>query len=332
MAGRRITAQVAVVGAGLAGLSAAKRLQEAGVSVVVLDDGRRPGGRLATRKYHDRQFDYGAQYMKPHSRRAAVLFSAWRKAGVIVPWRAQALELPQRKKVDSTSWHVAVPSMADLASHLAEELEVHCRFKALDVSGEKGRWSIIGQRHQSAGPFEAVFVACPAYQTAKLLAPYEEFGPLLDKVESRPCLATMVEFEDEVMVDYEAAFVGNGPLAWVCLDSAKPGRTTKECWVLHATDEWSEKHLQDPPEQIASLMLSAFAPLSPVELPPVAFCRAHRWRFAYGTAASDSTHRFEESLGLGVAGDWCNSPNLDGAYFSGHDLAETYLNSLAKKV
>ena len=107
--------------------------------------------------------------------------------------------------------------------------------------------------------------------------------------------------------------------------------STRAAAVL--TGRWS--HAVDAAharEQIASLMLSAFAPLSPVELPPVAFCRAHRWRFAYGTVASDSTHRFEESLGLGVAGDWCNSPNLDGAYFSGHDLAETYLNSLAKKV
>jgi renalase len=325
MAGQRIEAQVAVIGAGVAGLSAARRLVDAGVSVVVLDEGRRPGGRLATRKYHDRQFDYGAQYMKPHSRRAAVLFSKWRKAGVITAWRANAMELPQRKKVDTTSWHVAVPSMGALAEHLAEGLDIHCRFRALDVSGVKGKWSIIGQKHQSAGPFEAVFVTCPASQTAKLLTPYEEFSPHLKEVENRPCLATMVEFEDEVMVDYEAAFVGDGPLAWVCLDSAKPERKSKECWVLHATEEWSLAHLKNSPEQIASEMLSAFAPLSPVELPPVLFCRAHRWRYAYGSIAWNSTHRFIEELGLGIAGDWCNTPNIDGAYWSGHDLAEAFL-------
>lgn len=266
--------------------------------------------------------------MKPHSRRSAVLFSNWRKQGVITPWRANATELPQRKKVDTTSWHVPVPAMSALADHLAEGLDLHCRFRALDVSGEKGRWSIIGQRHQSAGPFEAVFLTCPPAQAAKLLAPYEDFQAHVGELESRPCLATMVEFEEEVMVDYEAAFISDGPLAWVCLDSAKPERPSKECWVLHATEEWSARNLQKSPEQIASLMLSAFAPLSPVELPPVAFCRAHRWRHAYGSVASDSTHRFSSELGLGIAGDWCNTPNIDGAYWSGHDLAEAYLSSL----
>jgi hypothetical protein len=268
--------------------------------------------------------------MKPHSRRAAVLFSDWRKAGVIIPWRANAFELPQRKKVDTTSWHVAVPSMNSLAEYLAEGLEIHCRFRALDVSGEKGKWSIIGQRHQSAGPFEAVFLTCQASETAKLLAPYEEFSSLLKEVESRPCLATMVEFEEEVMVDYDAAFVSDGPLAWVCRDSSKPERDSTECWVLHATDEWSAKHLDESPEKIASQMLSAFAPLSPVELPPVLFCRGHRWRFAHGTTSSNSTHLYRKELGLGVAGDWCYTPNIDGAYWSGHDLAEVYLEMLDK--
>lgn len=325
MAGSGITAKIAVIGAGLAGLSAARRLQEAGESVVVFEEGRRPGGRLATRKHHGRQFDYGAQYLKPHSRRAAVLFSEWRKAGVIVPWRANALELPQRKKIVTTSWHVAVPTMNSLATHLAKGLEIQCRFKALDVSGEKGKWFIIGQRNQSAGPFETVLVTCPTEQTEQLLAPYGEFRSVFEKVEGRPCLATMVEFEEEVMVDFEAAFVGNGPLAWVCRDSSKPGRAPRECWVLHATEEWSRAHLTEAPEQIASDMLSAFAPLSPVELPPVSYCRAHRWRFAYAGMVPDSTHRYVDSLGLGIAGDWCNTPNLDGAYFSGYDLAESYL-------
>ena len=42
--------RVAVVGAGIAGLAAARRLAAAGVEVTVFDKARRPGGRLATRR------------------------------------------------------------------------------------------------------------------------------------------------------------------------------------------------------------------------------------------------------------------------------------------
>lgn len=328
MVGQQITGQVAIVGAGIAGLAAAQRLKESGIEAYIFDNGKFPGGRLSTRQQHGRQFDHGAQYLRPHSSRAAVLFSKWRKQGLITPWHAQALELPQRKKVDTTSWHVGIPSQNALARHLAKNLQVQCKFQALDISGEKGNWSIIGHKHQSAGPFETVFVTCPAEQTAQLLGSYESFSTAAQKIESSPCLATMVEFEEEVIVDFDAAFVEGSPLAWICCDSAKPGRPDRECWVLHATEEWSRTHLEKSPEQIASLMLSAFAPLSYAELPPVSFCRSHRWRYAVPMSSPQLTHIFNSDLSLGTAGDWCNTPNVDGAYFSGIDLAEAYLKTV----
>lgn len=322
---KKLVAEVGIVGAGLAGIAAAKTLSEAGVDVLLLEQDSRPGGRLASHRYHDRQFDYGAQYLKPHSRRSAVLFSAWRKAGLIVPWQAQALELPQRAKVDTSSWHVAVPSQSALAVNLAQNLNFEGKFAALDVSGERGRWSIIGHRNVTAGPFKAVFVTCPLEQTCQILAPHGDLLDGLDGIASRPCFAAMVEFEEEVMVDFDAAFVTGSPLAWVCRDSSKPQRAKGECWVFHAGEEWSLNHLDKPPEWVASQMLSAFAPLVYSELPPVTLCRSHRWRFARTDTSRNPTHRWNPELALGLAGDWCNTPNLDGAYWSGVDLAQAYL-------
>ncbi|MEM7423722.1 MAG: FAD-dependent oxidoreductase, partial [Pseudomonadota bacterium] len=55
---------VIVIGSGMAGLSCAKVLVEAGLNTVVLDKGRGIGGRLATRRAADgMQFDHGLQYL-----------------------------------------------------------------------------------------------------------------------------------------------------------------------------------------------------------------------------------------------------------------------------
>ena len=51
-----------VVGAGIAGLCSAHVLQDSGMPVVVLDQGRAVGGRLATRVIKQGVFDYGAQF------------------------------------------------------------------------------------------------------------------------------------------------------------------------------------------------------------------------------------------------------------------------------
>ena len=50
---------VIIIGAGMAGLACARRLADAGVIPVVLDKGRGIGGRAATRRAGEWQFDHG---------------------------------------------------------------------------------------------------------------------------------------------------------------------------------------------------------------------------------------------------------------------------------
>jgi predicted NAD/FAD-binding protein len=52
--------RVAVIGAGIAGLSCARTLTDHAIDVVVFDKGRSPGGRMATRRADGFQFDHGA--------------------------------------------------------------------------------------------------------------------------------------------------------------------------------------------------------------------------------------------------------------------------------
>ena len=54
---------VVVVGAGIAGIACARRMDAAGLPVVVLERGGRAGGRMASRTLHGRAVDLGAQYV-----------------------------------------------------------------------------------------------------------------------------------------------------------------------------------------------------------------------------------------------------------------------------
>lgn len=319
---------IAIIGAGIAGLSAAQRLSELGFSSTLFEAGRRPGGRLATLVQHERQFDHGAQYLTPHSRRSAVLFSQWRKKGWLARWSPVALELPERKRIDTSSWHVATPAQSALAEHLAGDQPITFRQTITQIVGLPGERFLHSASEEEFGPFCVVLCTAPAETSASLLEPFPELARLAQQVSSRPCWTTMVLFEDEMIVDFEAAFLDHGPLAWICREASKPGRPEQESWTLQATEEWSRDHLDDPSETVASLMLSALASVSPVELPPVSYCRAHRWRQAIPRGALGLPFCFDDALGIGVAGDWCSGPNVDSAYLSGHDLANAVAASL----
>jgi len=54
--------RVAVVGAGIAGITAARTLAQAGWHVIVFEKSRGAGGRIATRRTEWGGFDHGAQF------------------------------------------------------------------------------------------------------------------------------------------------------------------------------------------------------------------------------------------------------------------------------
>ena len=75
--------RVVVIGAGLAGLMAAQQLHNNGHSVVVLDKGKSPGGRLATRRIGDATLDHGAQFFTVREPEFEHVVQQWVQAGVV---------------------------------------------------------------------------------------------------------------------------------------------------------------------------------------------------------------------------------------------------------
>ncbi|OYX00993.1 MAG: deoxyribodipyrimidine photolyase, partial [Caulobacter vibrioides] len=84
--------KIAIIGAGMAGLSCAQALSAAGHAVQVLDKGRGPGGRMSTRRIKTPQgqvsFDHGAQFFTVRDPEFAARAAAWQAAGVAAPWPA----------------------------------------------------------------------------------------------------------------------------------------------------------------------------------------------------------------------------------------------------
>ena len=85
-------ADILVIGGGMAGLAAARALHEGGARVIVIDKGRGPGGRMATRRVevagHQVSFDHGAQYFTARDPAFRAVVAGWEAAGVAARWPA----------------------------------------------------------------------------------------------------------------------------------------------------------------------------------------------------------------------------------------------------
>jgi hypothetical protein len=134
------------------------------------------------------------------------------------------------------------------------------------------------------------------------------------------CWAMMLQYDAPQQLGFDAAFVNHGPLRWVARDSTKPGRTGAESWLLHASAQWSDAHIDLDPDQVAELLLPAFAELGGA-VPQ--YASAHRWRYASTPQACAEAFVWDEVQGLGVCGDWLNGGTVEAAWVSGRRLASS---------
>jgi predicted NAD/FAD-dependent oxidoreductase len=326
---------IAVVGAGLAGLSCAQALLQAGHTVHVFDKSRGPSGRMSTRRAEDDngpwQCDHGAQYFTARDPAFRAEVARWQQAGVAALWNARLASF------DGNAWttpatplerFVGTPRMTSpaawLVQHLGEPALAQWQTTVQRLDHTEGGWAITSAEHGLHSQlYSAVLLAVPAPQAVPLLAPVAPAGAALaSSARMRGSWAVMLRYASPVALPWEGAFINTGPLRWVARDSSKPGRTGQETWLLHASPEWSEAHIEESAEAVTAALLAAFAALG--GLAPLA-ATAHRWRYADTEPALTQGSWWDAQMRLGLCGDWLHGGKVEGAWLSGRALAQQVL-------
>lgn len=331
--------KIGVIGAGLAGLGCAQILQDAGMQVTVFEKSRGLGGRLSTRRAEHWQCDHGAQYFTARSPEFRNEVEKWMLAGAAAEWHATITSigkrpagLPEQGQSDTRRF-VGTPGMSAPARLMAQGLNImsQCRVQSLRHQGSS--WQLVYQPASGfdvTAQFDWVICAIPAPQAALLLT--DAAPELSDEIEQygmQPCWAVMLVVDKPVHTSFDAAFVNQGALCWIARNSGKPARSGAECWLLHASEQWSRDNLELDADQVARQLCAEFAELPgvSVDLGSVTQYSAHRWRYARNGDVPDSpVSRLESEWRLGICGDWLNGGRVEGAWQSGRHLAESILH------
>jgi renalase len=329
---------IAVIGAGLAGLTCARQLQTQGHHVVVYEKSAGVGGRMSTRQTELGGFDHGAQYFTASSERFGEVAAAWRKAGWVQPWQGRLTVIDKgttkamsRSAGPTRQRLVAVPGMADLVRHLARDMDLRFEQTVRRVERHGDQWLLAVRSDTvpidaSAGPFDAVVVAIPADQAAPLLQPSTKIVEQVRRVHLASCWALLLGFQESLGLAYDGAWIQGGRLAWIARDTSKPQRRPGEHWVAHASPQWSVEHLEDDPERVKEKLIHAFHDVTGSKVQHV-YADVHLWRYAQAMDTLPSDCLWDARIRIGACGDWFaagldGSGRIENAYLSGLALAE----------
>lgn len=323
------TPHIAVIGAGIAGVSCAAALQKAGLWTSAFDKSSGPAGRMSTRRRQDWQCDHGARYFNATHPDFQNEVSRWQRAGIAGVWAPRLQVLDEQSVRDSDhalEKFVGIPHMTAPAHFLCKDLALTPNTTIKQMDRRTDGWHLLSAEHGwLETSFDSVLLALPAPQAVSLLQqPAPALAAIASTAVMRGCWTLMLRFSAMLELPFDAAFVNEGPLRWVARDNSKPGRGGPESWVLQASAEWSEAHLERDSAWVEESLLRAFSQLG---APQPQVWTAHRWRYADTERPLSRGCVWDSTSGLGLCGDWLNDGTVQGAWLSGRDLAQQLVHS-----
>lgn len=285
--------RVAVIGAGLAGLSAARSLTALGHEAKVFESESRVGGRLQTVAIDGFVFDAAATSIAPLGQGLERVILNELPTDDLVTIGPPVVAHDGFRAVSGgvtaskTKRYVYRQGIAECARLLAKGLCVQVATPVDYIEPVDNAYLVAGES------FDAAIVAVPAPLADSLLREATE-GRRLGNVRYRSCLSVLLGYTVPLQANYHA-MVGPDqvhPLSWLSLESVKcPGRAPEGCSAIVAqlSSEYSRRRYDADVELVIEETLGDVARLLGKEFASPKVAALYRYRYSH----PESTVTFE---------------------------------------
>ncbi len=318
---------ILVIGAGLAGLSASRKLADKGYQVLVVDKGKSVGGRLASRSLESASFDYGAQFMTAKEPRFLDQVNNWVSDGTAELWFRG---YPGRSE-NYKRWR-GIPNMRELARSLAGTLSIKTARQVVKITLQQTHWRV-DFKDGKVIYSNNILLTPPVPQSLEIIDRgntklNQDQRLRLQQLTYDPCIAMLALLEGPSKIAPPGMLVPNSDdIDWIS-DNMKKGVSVIPSVTIHASADFSKKHFNEDSDKMGKKIIKLSKPWLGVAVKHFAI---HRWR--YSKPKYVDTERFmliQNNPTLIIAGDAFAGPRVEGAFLSGYSAAEALIAHLEK--
>ncbi|MGV2829025.1 NAD(P)/FAD-dependent oxidoreductase [Myxosarcina sp. GI1(2024)] len=333
---------VAIVGAGLSGLTCARQLEQRGYRVIVVEKSRGVGGRVTTRRVGDRlTIDRGLPWLEVQGKETQKSIEQLLQEKIIQPWNGRICQRDRQGNIQPTetkNLYVAPAGIDAIGKYLAQNLTIErqCRIESIQPNSDN-TWGLMAKNYYLQA--KAVVIAIPAPQALEILKKIEnclsaELVNQLRAVKYFPCITVSAGYEERSRFNLPPWEVLNlnydEKIAKIILNSSKQKLPTQPVFIFHSTPQFAYKYLEVTDlEPVGEQLLARAAPLLQSWLKSPQWMQVHRWRYAIPSEPLTIRSLATSSpLPLVCCGDWCGGNNLESALNSGMASAEAIASSI----
>lgn len=319
--------EIAIVGAGMAGLACAQMLHQAGYKVVVLDKSRGLGGRMATRRLQGTHADHGVCYLKPKSPEFQSLLNQLVDRKVSRVWTEAIYEFVEgeiQRPQKQVPCYVSASGISAIAKFLAIGLTLRLNHRVMQIE-ERDGWQLHCESGETISA-KSVVIAIPAPQAAMLCESISSaFLERIQAVEYSPCISAIAVYPVERQAEVQAlewkALVcpSDSELGWIGIDSTKQLNPVQPTVVVQSNAQFAAQHLEDLDlQQVGEILLKRASEMAQPWLASPEVFQVHRWRYAFPIQPLAEKFLAANTVApLFCTGDWCGGNRVESAFQAG---------------
>jgi predicted NAD/FAD-dependent oxidoreductase len=291
---------------------AAQSLVKNGHDVVVVDKGRSPGGRLATRRIDNATLDHGAQFFTVRESLFESHVAEWIASGVVTEWCRGFDSTTQNN--DGFPRYRGARGMTDIAKHLAQGLDVRCNTLAFSIArGATSKWQLKID-DGSVLDADAIIVTCPLPQAYALLVTAGiELPESMLRTEYDRTICLLAVLNQSSAVANPGGLQNPDETFSFIADNAIKGISSAVALTMHANPQFSLEHWDTSTDDVQHLLLERATPW--IGDATVSTSQIKKWRLA--TPLTIWPERYWANDMIVLAGDAFGGPKIEGAALSG---------------
>ena len=308
---------VIVVGAGISGITAARKLQSYGHVVTVIEKGRGVGGRMATRRFAGATFDHGAQFFTSRGSDFEKLIEAASQQGAVKKWTDGFSESP-----DGYPRWCGSSGMTSLVKWMVAEanITVHTATTVNDLRDM---------------PANAYILTAPVPQSLAILS-FSQMLPnpathiQLSSISYKPTIAVLIRLDEPPSSFPEHGgiqFSDHADLAFIS-DNHRKGVSDEPALTIHLSNSLSESLWEHSDQEVLAATTALVRDY--LNGSKVTDYQIQRWRYAGPIDVwAEPTLVWGSKPTIALAGEAFAGPKVEGAFQSGLAAAEKVNDALS---
>ena len=318
---------VLIIGAGLSGVVAGRRLLDAQNTIQLVEKSASIGGRLANKRFDGAFFDTGAQFFTAKDPVFQNFVSDWVSSGVVKEWYSDypgALSVHPRYR--------GSPAMNIIAKNIATRLPIKLKTKALKISREGEIWKTSFSNDEEIIS-KAILITTPVPQAIEIIDQSNVVlsklvKKRLDTISYESCYAIMAILDKPSKIPSPGSIsISDDIVSWISDNQQKGISEIPAITILSNLD-----YLEYKNADIKDLEQSIIDSAEKYSEAKVKSYQTHFWR--YSKPLEQDAQRFVEANintslpPLFLAGDAMAGPRVEGAFMSGFCVADAITNIL----